>query len=162
MVGGYLSIPRLFEVVNNSCQNEVMHICIQQIAWCTFEEMYSALNASPKKRLNIWVCLNRLDLDAVGLVVLRHRCTWWAVRTGAATRGHYAHCATLGYIVHIVPYCATFCILCFIVLHYAHCASLCYIMHIVLHYATLCILCLNMLHYAHFAQREFLLKRGCQ
>ena len=71
---------------------------------------------------------------------------------------HYAHCATLGYIVHIVPYCATLCILCVIVLHYAHCASLCYIMHIVLHYATLCILCFNMLHYAHFAKREILLK----
>ena len=87
---------------------------------------------------------------------------------------HYAHCATLGYIVHIVPYCATLCILCVIVLHYAHCASLCYIMHIVLHYAhcaslsyimhiavhyaTLFILCFNMLHYAHFAKREILLK----
>ena len=138
MVGGYLSITSLFELVKTSCQNEVMHICIQQIAWWIFEEIYFTLNASPKKRLDVWVSLNRLDLDAVGLVVLRHRCTWWAVRTGVATRGHYAHFATL-------------CTLCYLRLHCTHCPILCYIMHIVRHRAALCTLCFLMLHHAHCA-----------
>ena len=42
-----------FNLVKNSCQNGVVHISIQQIDWCTFEEIYFASKAR-------WRCASKV------------------------------------------------------------------------------------------------------